>query len=213
MGEFSSSNIDKRVQDAKDGVGGDGDSKWKLEGTYTCKLTGAKCGQSYKAGTPGMMFVFKVREADHLDKETMEDAFGRELNVNYWHKAGLRMNIFVQLMDALGFDFETIDKFEKDKGREWTKDDWDKQKVFLALEDASPIMDILITPQLDDNDKPKLNDKGYPYWNVDIDIDTVEPIEWGGKKSKSKGKSKDKPKAEDKKDKKKGKKGKKAGKK
>ena len=119
------------------------------------------------------MLEFKIRDADHLDEDLMEEAEGKILNVNYWHSAGKRMLVFVDVMIALGFDFGRIDKFEEEKGRDWKEKDWQSQKVFREVEDAGPIMDIIVAYQRDDDDKIKTDDKGNPYWDIDIDLDSI----------------------------------------
>jgi len=133
-----------------------------------------------------MMLEFKIRDADHLDDDLMEEAEGKILNVNYWHSAGKRMLVFVDVMIALGFDFGRIDQFEKDKGRDWKEKDWQSQKVFREVEDAGPIMDIIVAYQRDDDDNIKTDDKGNPYWDIDIDLDSIKAIDaWKKKKKKS----------------------------
>ena len=48
-------------------------------------------------------------------------------------------------------------------------------------------MDIIVAYQRDDDDdKIKTDDKGNPYWDIDIDIDSIKPIDaWKKKKKKS----------------------------
>jgi len=186
MGKYSSSNIDNHKKGESAEGFDDNSFAWKQEGTYSCKLQTIKCDKSFKKQTPGMMLEFKIRDADHLDDDLMEEAEGKILNVNYWHSAGKRMLVFVDVMIALGFDFGRIDQFEKDKGRDWKEKDWQSQKVFREVEDAGPIMDIIVAYQRDDDDNIKTDDKGNPYWDIDIDLDSIKAIDaWKKKKKKS----------------------------